>query len=293
MSGDPGVGKSYLALAIAAPLSNGRIPKSGELCTPRDTLYLSIENSAEHVVLPRFDQMNGNLERFHLLRGSITGDGDHATRGSVSLSDVALLGEALRRTQAGLVIVDPVQSYLGAEVDAHRSNETRPILDALVRLAERHRCSFLLLRHLSTAQSGRAIHRGLGSIDLTGAVRTELLAGCAPDDPQRRALAQTKSNIGPIGPTLGFDIDHEGRFSWKDAGDLSPADMLAPETSLEDKSALDEAVEFLCDALANGPRLRNGVISESREIGITDKTLQRAKKTLRVISKKEMANNCV
>jgi hypothetical protein len=287
LNGDPGVGKSYVALAMAADISNGRTPYSGEPCQPLNTLYLTIENSAAEVLRPRFDNLQGNPERFHLLRGSITGpEGDRASYGSVSLSDVALLDEALQRTNAGLAVIDPVQSYLGANVDFHRCNETRPILDGLFRLAEKHRCSFLLLRHLSKQQSGRVIHRGIGTIDFTGAVRSELLAGSAPDNPKHHALAHIKTNLGPIGDTVGYEIDAMGRFRWKDPEGLTASAMLAPETNPDEKSVLDEAQGFLREALAEGPRPVKELLSASRKNGISEPTLRRAKAKLGVISEK-------
>ncbi|MGO9606511.1 MAG: AAA family ATPase, partial [Candidatus Binataceae bacterium] len=124
LSGDPGCGKTYIALAIAAAVTTGRVPRTGEAREPADVLYLSVENSPEHVLRPRFDSLGGDASRFHILRGSVTGNGEKAERGGVRLSDIRLLRDALQRTKARLVIVDPIQSYLGAEVDAHRSNET-------------------------------------------------------------------------------------------------------------------------------------------------------------------------
>ena len=73
LSGDPSAGKTFIALAIAASLSNGFVPVSGEVCEPVNTLYLSHENAAEYVIRPRFDAQGGNPNRFHLLRGSMTG----------------------------------------------------------------------------------------------------------------------------------------------------------------------------------------------------------------------------
>lgn len=146
LSGDPGAGKTFVALAISADLTTGRVPYSGECCQQAKILYLSSENSPEHVLRPRFDVLGGNVESFRILRGWRTGEGEGAKRGNIRLSDLQLLDDALKQTQASLVVVDPIQSYFGAEVDMHRSNETRPVLDGLASLAEEHRACILLVR---------------------------------------------------------------------------------------------------------------------------------------------------
>ena len=286
LSGDPGAGKTFIGLAIAADLTIGRVPSTAEPCPPGDVLYLSLENSPAYVLRPRFDSLGGDPNRFILLRGSVTVNGERPERSAVQLSDVSLLSDALRQTQARLVIVDPIQSYLGAQVDAHRSNETRPVMDGLVRLAEEHGCCILLVRHLGKAPTGKAIHRGLGSIDLTGAVRTELLAGCSPDDPAQRALVQVKSNLGSFGPSLGYSIEPDGRFRWTGESHLTASSILAPEQNGEENGAMAEAQGFLLSALAQGARPAREVMAEARQEGITERTLKRAKKDLRVLSHK-------
>ena len=251
LSGDPGAGKTFIALAIAAALTTGRLPYSGEPCLPIDVLYLSVENSPEHVLRPRFDSLGGDPRRFHLLRGSIIGQGKRAMHGGVKLSDRQLLHDSIKQTQAGLVVVDPIQSYLGAEVDAHRSNETRPLLDGLVRLAEEHNACVLLVRHFAKSPTGKAIHRGLGSIDLTGAVRTELHAGSVDD---KRAMVQAKSNLGQLGESLGYEIGGDGSFRWTGKSDLTAVDLQAAESTREERSDIDEACDYLEQSLASGPR---------------------------------------
>jgi hypothetical protein len=290
LSGDPGAGKTYIALAIAASITAGRVPCTGEHREPADVLYLSEENSPEHVLRPRFDSLGGDPSRFHILRGSVTGNGKRTERGGVRLSDVQLLSDALQRTNARLVIVDPIQSYLGAEVDAHRSNETRPVMDGLSRLAEEFDCCILLVRHLSKAQTGKAIHRGLGSIDLSGAVRTELLVGCSPDEPAQRALVQVKSNLGQFGPSLGYVIEADGTFRWTGESQLTASTILAPELNGEEPGARADAKEFLLSVLAQGPRPAKDVMAEAGQEGISERTLKRAKKELNVRSDKPQMN---
>jgi AAA domain-containing protein/CHC2-type zinc finger protein len=276
LSGDPDAGKTFIALAIAASLSNGQLPVTGEDCEPVVSLYLSHENAAEFVTRPRFDALGGNAARFHLLKGSIYNDGEDSIRAGITLKDVALLEAAVVETGAKLIIIDPIQSYMGAEVDAHRSNETRPVMDGLIELAQKHNVCILILRHLSKASGGRAIHRGLGSIDLTGAVRTEMLAGSAPGEPKNRALVQIKNNLGPQAGSLGYQIvgtEMKAKLEWLGESKLSAEDLLSPDAATEDRSDIDEAEEFIREQLKNGPKRLRDLKSAS---GIPEWTLSRA-----------------
>lgn len=206
---DPGAGKTYLSLAFAAPLTVGKIPYTGKPCEPLHVLYLSTENSPEYVLRARFDALGGDATRFHVLQGVVTGDGPKRRSESVRLSDIPILEAAVKEKKARLMIVDPIQSYLGGEVDLHRSNETRPILDALATLAQRNRLCILILRHMAKSTTGHAIHRGLGSVDFTAATRTELHVGRRD---QERAMVHVKNNIGELGKSIGFEIGGDGAF---------------------------------------------------------------------------------
>jgi RecA-family ATPase len=194
----------------------------------------------------------------------------------VKLTDIQLLHDSLQRTKARFLIVDPIQSYLGAEVDAHRSNETRPVLDGLARLAEEHHACILLVRHFAKSPTGRAIHRGLGSIDLTGAVRTELHAGTVDD---QRAMAQAKSNLGQLGKSLGYAIEGDGSFRWTGESEFTAGDFQEAESTSEQRTDIEMGCEYLQVALANGP-----VRVKELEAGtdIHPRTLRRASKKLEV-----------
>jgi hypothetical protein len=141
----------------------------------------------------------------------------------------------------------------------------------------------LLIRHLAKASANRAIHRGLGSIDFTGAVRSEALVGSARD-PSRRALVHIKANVGPLGSAVGFTIDHDG-FRWTGESSLTAAAIFAPEVT-SDINGINEAAEFLKAALAHGGRPSKKIYEEASEAGISARTLRRAKELLGVKSRK-------
>jgi hypothetical protein len=263
ISGDPGAGKTFIALAVAAGFTTGRTP-DGTPCEP----------------------LGGNPDRFYFLRGSVSTIQGEEQHDAISLADVSLLDRALGETMAKLVIVDPIQSYLGAKLDLHRSNETRPVMDGLAKLAEKRGCAILLLRHLSKQSGGKAIFRGLGSIDLTGAVRSEMLAGSLPDDPQARAFVHIKNNVGAYGHTLGYSIDGKGFFTWTGRSEITADQMLDAPSNPQDRSALEDAREWLNDFLSTGSKEQQECREKSREAGISYATLRRAKDALRVRSYK-------
>lgn len=284
ISGDPAAGKSFIALAVAADLSRGRL-RDGRRVNPASTLYLTCENPAAECLRPRFDSLGGDPAMLHLLQGTLFAVDGEEQRGAVSLADIGILDAAIATTHARLVIVDPLQSYFGAHVDLHRSNETRPVLDGLAKLADARGCAILLVRHLSKQSGGKAIHRGLGSIDLTGAVRSEMLAGSLPDDPDTRALVHIKSNVGRMGHTLGYSIDGEGRFSWTGESTITAADLLAAPAVPGDRK-LAEVSQWLTELLSTGEREQKEVRELAEGAGITYATLRRAKIALRVRSSK-------
>jgi hypothetical protein len=282
LSGDPAACKTFIALKIAAELSRGRIPATDDKCGPVTTLYLSHENSPEYVIRPRFDALGGDADRLHLLQGKVHGDGDDSIRSMVTLQDIDLLDSALEKTAARLVVIDPIQSYLGAQVDAHRSNETRPVMDGLIGLAERKGAAILVVRHLSKASGGRAIHRGLGSIDFTGAVRMEMLAGNAAHDPRNRALIQIKNNVGPLADSLGYEIvgdDTQVRLEWAGLSQLTAQDVLAPDSGVEVQTEIAGAVDFLRAQLSDGPKTQQELVQSGN---FPSRTLQRAAKQINV-----------
>jgi Bifunctional DNA primase/polymerase, N-terminal/AAA domain len=283
ISGDPSGGKTYVALAIAADLSRGKLC-DGRIVDPANTLYLTCENPIAECIRPRFDLLGGDPARFFLLKGVLFDVDEEGWRG-VTLTDIPILDAAIKDNHARLVVADPVQGYLGAGVDMHRSNETRPVLDGLARLAEKHNCAVLLVRHLSKQIGGKAIHRGLGSIDLTAAARSEMLAGSPPDDPDTRALIHIKSNVGRMGHALGYTIDHEGRFSWTGESSLTAADLLAAPAGPGDRK-LAEASGWLTEQLKTGSRDQKQLRHTAEQAGIAYRTLRRAKDALGVHSYK-------
>jgi len=283
LEGDPGLGKTYLALALAAAISRGLpLPGTdgglGAGCAPANVLYLTAEDGLGDTLRPRLDAAGADPERVFVLDGMRGVDGKTA---AVTLADLDVLELAAVKVQPVLVVVDPIQGYLGAATDMHRANEVRPLLTGIARLGERFGFAAVAIRHLRKSSTDRAVHRGLGSIDFAAAARSILLIGEDPENEERRILAHAKSNLAKGGPSLAFEIA-DGRFRWAGSSELRADDLLAPRDEAG-RAPRKDAEAFLREVLASGPVAARQVQKQARENGIAERTLSRAKADLRVV----------
>ena len=284
LSADPGAGKTWLALAIAAALTRGRVPGASQQNQPSTVLYASTETMRSELLRPRFATLEGDPSRLVLLRGVTPAAGPAA---ALSLRDTAVIDDALQRTQARLLIVDPLHGFFGDQVDIRLSGETHPLLDRLALLAEKRRCCILLIRHIGKRGGAGVAARGLGSIQLSGAVRTEFLAGSSPDAPSHRALVPIKSNLGPLAPALGYTIGPDGAFSWTGNSTLTPEELLTSRPTGAGQPQRKFAGEWLRQALENGSRSQYRIEIDAQRDGISIATLRRSKFDIGVISTKD------
>jgi hypothetical protein len=288
LSGDPSAGKSFISLALAAGISRGRMPleqrPDAPPIEPGNVLLLLREDDLEDTVRPRLDLLGADPDRVFALRGTVRSTPDGQEKfGHVSLADRQMIERSVVALKPKLIIVDPLQSFMPAEVDLHRANETRPVLDGLGDLAARARCSVLLLRHLNKAPAARAHYRGLGSIDLTAAVRSELMAG--EDVDGSRALVHVKSSLAPKGASIGYELDGVSGLVWCGLVERDAEDLVAARAPKKDPSKggrpekRPECIEFL-RAQVDGGRLRRAldVIKAAREAGYSERLVRGAAK---------------
>jgi putative DNA primase/helicase len=288
LSGEPGSGKTWVALAIAAALTRGRDPFTGEKLKPATVLYASAEHAAAQVIQPRFAGLHGDPARLVILRKALSAS-------SMSSPDSALpdlpnailntLDDAIQKTQAHLVILDPWDGLWDVNLD--RASQTRPLLDRLARLAELHRCCILLIRHLAKPTVGRPAHRGPASMDCAAALRTEFLVGSSPDAPAQTALLHVKSNLGPLAPPLDYQIGEDGHFHWTGFSNLTPEDLLAARPTGAGLPKRKFAAQWLRDFLQPGRQTQGSIEIAAERDGVCITTLRRAKFDIGVRSSKD------
>lgn len=283
LEGDPGLGKTWLALAIAAAVTNGQPPfhastdKNGPHTQPRNVIYMSAEDGLGDTLKPRLIAAGADDSRIFAITGKRHQEkGQAPLDDAISFGDIPALRQAVEEIKPALLVVDPLQAYLGASVDMHRANEVRPALSPIADLAEEFGFAALLIRHLRKSSSSRAVHRGLGSIDFSAVTRSMLLIAEDPEVETRRVMAHVKGSLTHKGSSIAFEL-RDNSFVWLGKSPYSAEELLAP-VDLERQSALSEATEWLEDALSGGPVMSNQLKEDALRARIGWRTLQRAKK---------------
>jgi hypothetical protein len=189
----------------------------------------------------------------------------------LSLSDLRI-EQAIALTGARLFILDPLQAYLGADVDMHRANQIRPILKRIGTVAEKTGCAVVVVGHLNKG-ANKSQYRGLGSIDIQAAARSVLTVGRIGGKPYTKAIAQGKNNLAPEGKAIGFELDPQAGFRW--IGVLTVTiDELLSGVMPERDTTYDRAVDFLKSEFADGEKPAAELYETAAEQDISERTLR-------------------
>ena len=270
LQGNPGEGKTYFAMHLAAACTNGKLLPNMERLEPFNVIYQTAEDGLGDTVKPRLIEAGADLDRVLVIDDSDV---------QLTLSDERI-EKAIIENNAKLVIIDPIQAYLGADVDMNRANEVRPIFMRLGQVAQRTGCAILLIGHLNKAAGMQSLQRGLGSIDIAAAVRSVMFIGKLKHDPTMRILTHEKSSLAPPGVSLAFSLGNEGGFRWIGEYDITADEMLSGiEPQRETKT--QQAKDLICTLLAGGKQVFSEDIDKAAlERGIPGRTVRDAKREL-------------
>lgn len=277
IQGDPGEGKTTFALRLAALLSKGQgFDDEADIgiSAPVNVIYQTAEDGLADTVKPRLVSAGADCSRIKVIDES---------KQSLSMDDKRL-ELAIKETEARLLILDPMQAYLGDKVDMNRANEAREMTKKLGALAERTGCAVILIGHMNKGSGGKAAYRGIGSIDFFAIARSVLLVARVPEDSTIRAVAQIKNNLAMEGAVMAFRLG-EDDFTWLGEYDIS-ADELLSGYSGGDKSKIGE--DLLRKLLGNGQSvLTTSIFAQAKSIGVSSRTLENMKNSLNIKSYKD------
>ena len=284
VQGDPGEGKTTMVLQIIAKLTKGEavlpsdsaesaLEEKTMALEPINVIYQTAEDGLGDTIKPRLLSAGADCSRVMVID-----DNDQA----LTMMD-ARLEEAIIKTKARLVVLEPIQGFLGAAVDMHRANEIRPLMKRVAVLAEKYHCAIILIGHMNKNSNGKSSYRGLGSIDFQAAARSVLIVGRIKDEPEIRVVCHVKSSLAPEGKSIAFRLEKDTGFEWIGEYDISADDLLSGDNRGQ---KIHAAKEFLKEVLASGSVAQTKVAEEAESRGIKKKTLWNAKKELEIDSVK-------
>ena len=296
IQGDPGEGKTTMVLQIIAKLTRGEpillnkksqkeaqqdseenlkqeVLSQDNPIQPVNVIYQTAEDGLGDTIKPRLLSAGADCSRVLVI--------DDREQ-PLTMVDVRI-EEAIMQTKARMVVLDPIQGFLGTDVDMHRANEIRPLMKRMAVLAEKYHCAIILIGHMNKNSNGKSSYRGLGSIDFQAAARSVLIVGRLKDEPATRVMCHVKSSLAPEGKSVAFRLDKETGFQWIGEYDISADDLLSGDARGQ-KSRI--AKEFLLDILADGGMAQKKIEEEASKQGIKKKTLRNAKQELEIDSVK-------
>jgi hypothetical protein len=283
LEGDPGIGKGFVLARIAADVSRGT--NGFQL---GNVLWLEGEDDPEDTIKPRLMAANAECGAIHVMPKPPYLDTPEGNRE---------LQQRIDETNAALVIISPLFGSVSGKTSTIADNEIREVLTPLRDIASEKQIAILAIRHLNKTGKEKAIYRGSGSMAITGAARSVLLAGYSVNDKDQLALVHIKCNVAAKGESLGYKITpcmvgddiETARLEWTGDSDVQAEDILGSEfkKAVPDKpSVIEQAKSFLIEALKGGPRSAREIESDAGRLDISKRTLARAKNLLGVESAK-------
>ena len=278
VQGDPGDGKTTLILNIAAKLFKGEgLDDAMKLTEPMNIIYQTAEDGLADTVKPRLEKAGADCERIVVI--------DESDK-SLSMADERL-EEAIIQTGARMLILDPIQVYLGGGMDMNRANEARDMTKRLGALAEKYKCAIILIGHMNKGSGAKAAYRGMGSIDFFAVARSVMLVGRIEGQSNLRAMIQIKNNLAVFGHPKAFELAEDG-FHWLGDYEITADEVLGG--MVPKASKLEMAKQFLREQAERTQKiLSTEIIELAAQEGISKRTLETAKKEFKI--KAERCNN--
>ena len=269
--GDPGVGKSTLAMNIAAALSTGRpILESGSVPITGSVIYQSAEDNVADTLKPRLMANGADCSKIAVIE-----------RNGLDISkDCQLLDNAIRETKATMLVLDPLIAHLGPKADMCRAADMRRLLSGLMVVAEKRKCVVLAIGHMNKSEGTKSLYRGLGSIDIAASARSVMLLERSEDEPDVRILKHIKSSLAPEGNPLAFRI--ESNSSVRFLGTYEGEQPYSADPMEDGKR--EWASSVILSLLSGGPRSSADIQRVCADAGISESTMNRAKKDLGIRS---------
>ncbi len=294
LAGQGGIGKTTICVNLAAIVSRGGVfPDGQRLEKAKDVLYFTTEDDIEMTVRPRLQAAGADMDKVGIIR-AIEIDGKKVHFNPAKHMPYVAKAALESKRDIGLVIIDPIVSAISG--DHNKNEEVRRGLEPVLQMAKKLRCAVLGITHVGKGKQGAsASERMLGSTAFTNVARITMFAVKVEhgDGTETRHFAKEKANITSANGGFVYsleqkdvdDIEDVNYIKWGAYDDRSATDILIEgDQPVEEKSAFDEACEFLKEILKDGPVDVKDIESAARREGISMSTVRRVRKKYNVKS---------
>ncbi len=272
IQGNPGKGKTWIAMAIAAYCTNGKELPNALPIEPFNVLYQTAEDGIADTIKPRLAKCGADMTRVRFI---------NEDEKQLSMTDDRI-EKAIRQNNVRLMIMDPIQAYLGANVDMNRANEIRPLFRHLSTIAERTGCAIVLIGHLNKSSGSQSDYRSLGSIDIAAAVRSILFVEKVEKEKDQdiRVVYQQKDSLAKKENPVAFSLGEEG-LKWLGEYDISIEDLLMGKAGTKKETKLEKAQKLILELLSKRKMMcLEELEAELLAYGISSRTGRDARKQL-------------
>ena len=277
IQGDPGCGKSTLMMSIISAVSNGSVAPDGrKLKKPMHVIYQCSEDGLSDTIKPRLTAAGADCANVAYLDEEINW---------VTLNDDSVR-RAIADFNAKLLVIDPVQAYLG-EADIASASGMRRVLRQLSLWAAMYDCAVVLIGHLNKKQNSKELYRSLGSIDLVATARSVIQVERLQND-SISVIHHVKSSLSPKGRDLFFSIDASRKLEWLDIDpDKYSGNDVAVDEAQEKMTKQSRAADILRVMLADGPVAVSEIHALFNKEKISERTIINTKKLMGIKSIKK------
>ena len=282
MAADPGTGKTYVSCKICSCISTGS-PMPWEQTEdpfieyePGNVIYLTAEDGLADTIRPRFDECGADVEKIFVVAPT--------AEDRLCFDDDRLV-PMIEKVNPRLVVIDPLQGFLNPDVDMNSMNNIRAAMHKIEAWAEKYNFTALIVCHLNKG-NGMALQRINGSTDIVAVARSVLLMG--KTESGQLFMAHEKSSLSEKGYTVLFDITPDrGGITFKGFSTLSyDAYNQIRQKANRTKPRVEEAKDFLQEQMKEGYAKANKLLELAKDNGISEASLNRAKRELGIISKR-------
>lgn len=280
MEGNPGQGKTFAMLGIAAKISRGEYFEDR---LPRNVLYATAEDGYADTIKPRLLSMHADPAFIHGIEGIQDDSGQIV--GAFTLQELSLLEKTMTDLRPALLVIDPIQAFLGKGVSMNQATGLRGIMTNVAQFAEKFQCAVVCIRHFAKRSGKNSTHLGMGSIDLAAVARSILVVGPHPTKDELRVIVPSKASLAPNSDAALFRIQ-DGNLEWKGYESITVQEVLEAGSAKNKNDRYVGIDTWLREILKDGPRKANYIFNAGINEGYSKKQLNTAKDRLRIESTK-------